>query len=76
MAKNTTLLDKYQKNLNFFEKSVDKRKKIIYNLQQDVEEKSRKLFNQYRDISFGERNEREAFEHGLGVIASRSKYLG
>ena len=32
MAKNTTLLDKYQKNLNFFEKSVDKRKKIIYNL--------------------------------------------
>jgi len=31
MAKNTTLLDKYQKNLKFFQKSVDKRKKIIYN---------------------------------------------
>ena len=45
---------------------------VPYNLWQDVEEKSRKLFNQYRDISFGERNEREAFEHGLGVITSRS----
>ncbi len=29
-----------------------------------------KLFNQYRDISFGERNEREAFEHGLGVVTT------
>ena len=74
MAKNTTLLDKYQKKLNFFKKSVDKSKKIIYNVWQDVEEKSRKLFNQYRDISFGERNERESFEHGLGVITSRFVY--
>ena len=45
---------------------------VPYNVYQDVEEKSKKSFNQYRDISFGERNEREAFEHGLGVITSRS----
>lgn len=55
---------------------IDKKVDSFYNVYQDVEEKSKKSFNQYRDISVGERNEREAFEHGLGVIASRSKYLG
>ena len=60
----------------FFIFRIDKKVHPFYNVYQDVEEKSKKSFNQYRDISVGERNEREAFEHGLGVIASRSKYLG
>ena len=60
----------------FFVFCIDKKVDSFYNVYQDVEEKSKKSFNQYRDISVGERNEREAFEHGLGVIASRSKYLG
>ena len=37
--------------------------------------KRRKLFNQYRDISIGERNEKETFEYGLGVFTLRSIYL-
>lgn len=53
---------------------IDKKVDSFYNVYQDVEEKSKKSFNQYRDISVGERNESEAFEHGLGVIASRSKF--
>ena len=53
---------------------IDKKVDSFYNVYQDVEEKSKKSFNQYRDISFGERNERETFEHGLGVITSRFVY--
>ena len=53
---------------------IDKKVDSFYNVYQDVEEKSKKSFNQYRDISVGERNEREAFEHGLGVITSRSVF--
>ena len=54
---------------------IDKRDVPFYNVYQDVEKKSRKLFNQYRDISIGERNEKETFEYGLGVFTLRSIYL-
>ena len=54
---------------------MDKRDVPFYNVYQDVEKKSRKLFNQYRDISIGERNEKETFEYGLGVFTLRSIYL-
>ena len=34
-----------------------------------------KFFKKYRDISIGERNEKETFEYGLGVFTLRSIYL-
>ena len=63
---------KHKKLENFY---IDKRDVPFYNVYQDVEKKSRKLFNQYRDISIGERNEKETFEYGLGVFTLRLIYL-
>lgn len=68
---------KHKKLENFYKFlfCIDKRDVPFYNVYQDVEKKSRKLFNQYRDISIGERNEKETFEYGLGVFTLRSIYL-